>query len=453
MKKVLLMILCTFPLWINAQVNDFRKVAGMKNERLERMPEFNRFMEKQPEALKLINKKPFTLRSTTTEIQVLDSIIYDVLHCGGMERPGNEPDDEICSNSGCIAVRCKDEYRYDTKGNMILSTTYRLESYATWTEWIEEWQEEYRYDDKNNLTSVIEYSRSDYNTWVRENRYEYQYDENNNQTSAIGYRWENGRWEERQRWEYQYDENNNLISDVEHSFRCNWVGEPMPIQVCDWVESSKGEYQYDDRNNQISALFSYSWDGGYWVNSKVEYKYDDNNNQIEYVYYWQDGDTWIKSQKEEYQYDYNHNRISEIFYSWDIDTGTWKEDSKWEFEYQYDDNNMPVSGIWYYSDECNRLMTLTAEYYYSTLTVSSISQNYSGLSDVVAYPNPAKDYIIIKGERASIITVSGLSGSIIYKQTMQNERESINVSSWANGVYIITVETKNKKITSKIVKE
>ena len=50
-------------------------------------------------------------------------------------------------------------------------------------------------------------------------------------------------------------------------------------------------------------------------------------------------------------------------------------------------------------------------------------------------------------------TMSGLSGTAVYKQTMSGESATINVSSWANGVYIIIVETGNRKITGKIVKE
>jgi len=72
---------------------------------------------------------------------------------------------------------------------------------------------------------------------------------------------------------------------------------------------------------------------------------------------------------------------------------------------------------------------------------------------VAVFPNPATEFITIQGAAGSLITVSDLSGRTVYKQAMTGESETIAVSSWANGVYLVAVQTGNNKTVSKIVKK
>ena len=69
------------------------------------------------------------------------------------------------------------------------------------------------------------------------------------------------------------------------------------------------------------------------------------------------------------------------------------------------------------------------------------------------FPNPATNYITVKGTTGSIITISAISGGIIYKQEMTDESTTINVSPWASGTYLISVETGNNRTVSKIIKK
>jgi len=347
MKKVVLMILCTFPLWVNAQVNDFRKVVGMKSN------------------------YSFSLRSAATEIQVLDSIVfYDVI-CNPYDI------------SQCQVVKGKTELEYDSKGNEISRVFYVWDDYYT-------------------------------NTWVKD--------------SKLG---------------YQYDGNNNLISSIIHV----WDGDA-------WVAVVKIEYEYEGKSSPASYLSYLSIGDDDWMKlGKAEFQYDDKDSPIAVIGYSLDGETWIKVEQLTYQYDDNGNPISVTSYLWDAYFGDWEEIRKMEFEIQYDDNNNIVSMIGHYSDKYGEFTNLTYEYYYSTLSINGISSNYSTLSDITVYPNPAKDYIVVKGAAGSTVTISGLSDGIVYKQNMSGEREIINVSSWASGVYLITVETGNRKVTSKIIKK
>jgi hypothetical protein len=80
-------------------------------------------------------------------------------------------------------------------------------------------------------------------------------------------------------------------------------------------------------------------------------------------------------------------------------------------------------------------------------------ENMSAASAATVFPNPATDHITIQGATGSIVTVSDLSGRIVYKQAMTGESETITVSSWAKGMYLVTIQTGNNKTVGKMVKK
>jgi len=215
------------------------------------------------------------------------------------------------------------------------------------------------------------------------------------------------------KYEYQYDNNGVATSET-----CSHWDSSNNV----WIENSKCEYQYDNANNR--TWITLYWDSGsnVWVESKkIEYQYINANNQTWITYYWDSGNNaWVANKKYEYQYDSNNNQTLETYYIWD---NTWTEISTAQYNYSY-----------------------------SSITVNDISQVNSGQPTIV-FPNPATNYITVKGITGSLITVSDLSGKTIYKQPMAGENGNIDVSSWASGVYIISVEKGNNRTVSKIIKK
>ena len=232
------------------------------------------------------------------------------------------------------------------------------------------------------------------------------------------------------------------------------------IQVLDSIVSYldgnhgvKYEYQYDKKGIAISETYFY-WDNSIntWVkNRKCEYQYDDSKNQTWITLYWDSNiNVWVENRKYEYQYDDNKNQIWITFY-WDNSINKWVENKK--YEYQYDDNiNQTLETCYIWDNAWTKISTAQYNYYYSPLTVNSIFQANREQS-ITVFPNPATNYITVKGTMESIITVSDLSGGIIYKQVMADESKIIDVSSWASGVYLIFVETGNNRTVSKIIKK
>ncbi|UOE41400.1 T9SS type A sorting domain-containing protein [Chryseobacterium suipulveris] len=84
-------------------------------------------------------------------------------------------------------------------------------------------------------------------------------------------------------------------------------------------------------------------------------------------------------------------------------------------------------------------------------TISLGTMDVNGKNSINFYPNPVKDTLIFS-EQVSNINITDLSGKLI-KQISRKEK-SINVSTLAKGIYIITAITKSgKKISKKIIKE
>ena len=79
-------------------------------------------------------------------------------------------------------------------------------------------------------------------------------------------------------------------------------------------------------------------------------------------------------------------------------------------------------------------------------------------STVAVYPNPTSGVITLNindnaGKKA-IVTVYSITGSLVSSNTYQGnvENEKIDLSSYGNGIYFMTINSDNKVITKKIVK-
>ena len=80
----------------------------------------------------------------------------------------------------------------------------------------------------------------------------------------------------------------------------------------------------------------------------------------------------------------------------------------------------------------------------------NISENQS--NNVIIYPNPANDIVSIKLQTQVMehLKISDVKGSIIYTETLQSNQKQLNTSSFAKGMYFITITT---KLGAKFVKK
>ena len=73
--------------------------------------------------------------------------------------------------------------------------------------------------------------------------------------------------------------------------------------------------------------------------------------------------------------------------------------------------------------------------------------------NVRIYPNPKREFVNIEGERLQSVRIYSLLGKEMYQKGLSGENTTtINVSNLPNGIYIITVKTKDGVAKRKLLK-
>ena len=81
--------------------------------------------------------------------------------------------------------------------------------------------------------------------------------------------------------------------------------------------------------------------------------------------------------------------------------------------------------------------------------VLSVDENQG--ANAIIYPNPATNIVNIKLQTQVMehLKISDVKGSIIYTETLQSNKKLLNTSSFAKGMYFITITTKNGAVVVK----
>jgi len=82
---------------------------------------------------------------------------------------------------------------------------------------------------------------------------------------------------------------------------------------------------------------------------------------------------------------------------------------------------------------------------------TSINENSSELSG--GFPNPFKDYVIIKNvKKNSTIQITDISGQVLKTFYSKEKSPVLNLSDLPSGIYFISHETEFKRTSSKFMK-
>ncbi len=90
------------------------------------------------------------------------------------------------------------------------------------------------------------------------------------------------------------------------------------------------------------------------------------------------------------------------------------------------------------------------------VTLSLINNVPSVENSFSVFPNPTSDYIYIKTEFDNIainISISDITGRVIFEQNFTNTKPKINVSEFERGTYIISLKTSEKITSAMFVKQ
>jgi len=102
-------------------------------------------------------------------------------------------------------------------------------------------------------------------------------------------------------------------------------------------------------------------------------------------------------------------------------------------------------------------VSVSREDVYKNIILEKIITSTSSLqeSEVCIYPNPADNAITIKIEVAEMSNfrakIVNALGEVLYNKELRNSTEKINLSNFANGIYLIKIETNGKNYSQKII--
>ena len=323
--------------------------------------------------------------------------------------------------------------------------------------------------DNNDLVLQRTITRSFTGQYISKN--EFEYDVQNNQLIERLYfrnRHTND-WNVHYKYVYDNDENQILYK----GYTWNNTGNM-------WELHAKSEFEIGD--NDVPILYSlYTWDNDNWkINSISHHDVDADNNPMTYITYMHDfvdgKCEWCLHGKKEIYFDDDNNEILHIYHRPNMNNG-WTPVIKSELEHDTNNNHiMTVQNIW--DDASNSwIMYTKSEFYYTVRTTTNENTinlsaddvldkdllniaNYPETNDTsehdalntIIFPNPASDYITIRGAATGNVTIFDITGRIVYRQGTIGEDEIINVSFWNIGLYLVVVELENERTVHKIIK-
>ncbi len=103
------------------------------------------------------------------------------------------------------------------------------------------------------------------------------------------------------------------------------------------------------------------------------------------------------------------------------------------------------------------LPEFVADYYYQGVYSNDCTEGIDEitLEDIKIFPNPASDYLQIEGNNIQNIQLYDVVGKIIFQNNEINSMYSTKImtNKLSNGIYIFKINTNNKLITKKIIKQ
>ena len=107
----------------------------------------------------------------------------------------------------------------------------------------------------------------------------------------------------------------------------------------------------------------------------------------------------------------------------------------------------------YSTDNGDWGMNTPAYFCMDDITLSAVGVQNVNASNISVFPNPANDFIVVKAEQISDITITDLSGKIVYQNKLNNSRINIDLTAFESGVYIVSVKDNKSVYTQKFIKE
>lgn len=225
-----------------------------------------------------------------------------------------------------------------------------------------------------------------------------------------------------------------------------------------WFPDTKTKF-YHTNSGRVDYSEEYSHDGAnYVLEKRAEYTYDTNDSlktiNIKNVI------SGLEEEKLEMSYDEAENSTSAKNYLWDEQNQQWvevlkllgdyddqgrlevfefvldffgsKDGTRFEYIYQEDSPCPWFINIYFY--DSGEVWTFAGKYYYFPYNISSI-QTHEGLEWSV-FPNPAKDGIMVKAPRGTLLQILNLQGALLYKGISSGNEEFIQLNNAPEQIFL-----------------
>ena len=303
--------------------------------------------------------------------------------------------------SGPLTNNTKEIFTYDTNNNQLTSTN------QIWN--VDTWENQSKtintYNAKNYILTYT-YQSWESGDWVNFNKQTFTYNSNDDETGWLSQKWVSGSWENLAQHISTYDTRHNLTTELQQIW-----------ENSDWLNTQKYTYTYNNSDLMLTEL-SQEYRDNEWLNvAQTTNTYDTRgNNTSETTQIWLN-DAWYTTGLTQETYDINNYNISYVNRGFDMDGKT------------------ILSGD-------------SSRFYYHP--VSSGIPETAGESMTV-YPNPVKDYLILKIDAASSLTgemmsysLFDLSGKLLESRKLEGNVTRIYMRRLPPATYVIKISDGNK---------
>lgn len=479
MKKIFtLTILLNMALLLNAQLHETLPITPFRNATIH--------VNLSPENVQLFSS---VLSKENTPRQKVESATVVLL-------------DSIVTKDASGKNTQKVSYNYDSNGNDTTELTYN------WDDSTSKWQltsKVKKLVDNNGMITFYEsYSWFAGTFLIGGTKYESTYNTTKELTNMV-YQWNfiTSDWSLLSKSENAYDANQSLTTTINYSrdlIANEWVNESKSIfsytasnklaletiyqwgtNITDWVTSGKVEHFMNSLGNDTSVIES-KWDASVWmVDNKIVFTYD-GSQRITGLVFWEwdtESSLLVRTAKQEFAFNSNGNSILYAIYLWNSATSSWTGFQKIEISY-YPNSNLEhfnttyswSNNTWventqdesFYNNNNNKTIEnnymwivgnntwekkQTSNYYYSQKIIGNTSSVDEQTLSI--YPNPATHELRLIGvQKNSTIRIINVEGKTVYIK--QYNAKTIDVSSFANGVYFLQIINNTGKTNYKFIK-
>ncbi|MEI6487414.1 MAG: T9SS type A sorting domain-containing protein [Bacteroidota bacterium] len=348
------------------------------------------------------------------------------------------------------------------------------------------------YDSNGNLLSQTQQT---WNGASWDNTYynEYTYNSNNNQLTLLLQTWNGTSWDTYDSIINTFDGANNHLTQLQRHWNgTTWVNDQLITQtffnnsILSYVLTTGGlgywgdvfskTYTYDNVSNNLIGVDAITNNMGTWENDwkLTGHTYDSNYNLTYYLYKVWSGTSWDDNESYSFTYDSNHQLLTKlsITYSGGLSnsglvTNTYNANNKlvnqvnqfWTMNswhnassqrLGYDANNI---NVWKVNEMdynlANSPNTKDSTYYYYRVISGIAEQNTP--ETITIYPNPAHDWITIRGNDIEWLMLYDVLGRTVTTATNLQGPYQMNVATLPRGLYFLSAKTKTQTIYKKIV--